>query len=129
MNEKIPIIPKVSPGEIIEKSKDWVGESGMEIMSDTVDNTASFFSGLILIAVYTFLLLIYRSGLMQVFVDSVRLEYKPTVREMIVEMQKVGQNYLLGMGIIILVLGIANSLVLLLFNIDHAFLFGFFLRG
>ena len=61
------------------------------------------------IVVYTFLLLIYRSGIMKVFVDSVKKDFKPKVREMIVEMQKVGQNYLVGMGIMILILGSANS--------------------
>ncbi len=126
LNEKIPIIPKISQKDIITKSGEWVKESGIDIMSNTVDRTTTFFSGLVAIVVYTFLLLIYRSGIMKVFVDSVKKDFKPKIREMIVEMQKVGQNYLVGMGIMILILGIANSIVLLLFNIDHPFLFGFF---
>ena len=126
LNEKIPVIPKLSQADIIAKSQQWVQESGIDIMSNTVDSTTSFFSGIIAIVVYTFLLLIYRSGIIKVFIDSVKKEYKPKIREMIVEMQKVGQNYLVGMGIMILILGIANSIVLLIFNIDHPFLFGFF---
>lgn len=126
LNEKIPVIPKVTQEDIVIKSQQWVEESGMDIMSNTVDSTTTFFSGLVAIVVYTFLLLIYRSGLMKAFVDSVKEDYKPKVRKMIVEMQKVGQNYVLGMGIMIIILGIANSIVLLLFNIDHPFLFGFF---
>jgi predicted PurR-regulated permease PerM len=126
LNEQIPVIPKINRADIITKSQEWVKESGIDIMSDTVGSTTTFFSGLAAIVVYTFLLLIYRSGLMKIFVDSVKKEYKPKVRKMIVEMQKVGQNYVLGMSIMILILGIANSIVLLLFNIDHPFLFGFF---
>jgi len=126
LNEKIPVIPKLSQADIIDKSQQWVKESGIDIMSNTVDSTTTFFSGIIAIVVYTFLLLIYRSGIIKVFVDSVKEAYKPKIREMIVEMQKVGQNYLVGMGIMILILGSANSIVLMIFNIDHPFLFGFF---
>lgn len=126
LNEKIPVIPKLSQQDVLTKSQEWVTESGIDIMSNTVESTTTFFSGIVAIVVYTFLLLIYRSGIVKVFINSVKKDFKPKVREMIVEMQKVGQNYLVGMGIMILILGSANSIVLLLFNIDHPFLFGFF---
>lgn len=125
INNSISIIPHMDEGVIMDTSQKWVEESGGDIVSDTFNRTASIVSGVFIIIVYTFLLLIYRSGLKQVFVIASNSKHKEKVSEMINRMQKVGQNYLLGMSIMIAILGTANSLVLLIFGIDHAFFFGF----
>ncbi|MEM9855729.1 MAG: AI-2E family transporter [Bacteroidota bacterium] len=125
VNERIVVVPDIDSARILDNTENWVKESGGDIVSNTFNHTATFLSGAIIVAVYTFLLLIYRSGLKHVLVTSASEEHQTNIEKMICEMQKVGQQYLVGMSIMIGVLGTVNSLALLAFGIDHAFFFGF----
>ncbi len=125
VNNNVSILPNIKEEDIIQKGAEWFKKSGGDIVSDTFSQTASLISGLIMVAVYTFLLLIYRTGLKEVLIQASRSDYNEKISEMISEIQKIGQQYLVGMGIMIVVLGVLYSLALLLVGIDHPFFFGF----
>ncbi|MEO9871978.1 AI-2E family transporter [Ekhidna sp.] len=100
-------------------------ESEGSIVTSTLSQTSTIFSGALMSFVYTFLLLIYRGGLKQVAQRFAKKNNKELVGKMLGEMQKVGQSYLFGMGIMISILGVANTIILLLFGLDNAIFFGF----
>ncbi|NJN25776.1 MAG: AI-2E family transporter [Cyclobacteriaceae bacterium] len=125
VNNKVPLLPEIKEQDIIEKGEDWAKNSGGAVLSNTFNTTVTVLSGLLMSLIFTFLLLIYRSGLVDVVVKTFRKQPKNEVLSMVKEMQQVGQHYLLGMSIMILILGFANSGALLALGIDHFFFFGF----
>lgn len=125
INNKVPLIPDIKENDLMDKSQELVKKSGAGFLKNALSNTASLFSGLVLVLVYTFLLLIYRSGIKKVLIAMGQEKSKKKISDLIMEVQKVGQGYLVGMSIMIIILGTADSLALLAFNIDHAILFGF----
>jgi predicted PurR-regulated permease PerM len=124
LNQKVRIIPRFQEEEIVDAGQNLLKESGLNVMSMTVNNTFSIVSGAVMTFVCAFLLLIYRGGLKKVLVSMAQNDYKKQTESMIYEVQKVGQQYLLGMSIMILILSIANSTILILFGLEHPILFG-----
>lgn len=125
INKNFSIMPSINGKDILDNGAKWVQESGGEIVKGTVSQTTAIVSGIMIVIVYTFLLLIYRSGLKKVIIESAPKKHHDTVAKMLAEMQQVGQKYLFGMSIMIAILGVANSAALLIIGVDHAFFFGF----
>src|SRR5665647_2383791 len=75
--------------------------------------------------VFTFLFLIYRDGLTMAFLAFSPEKKRDRVLRMFKSVQQVGQKYLFGMVILTVVIGLANSLGLMIIGIDNPFLFGF----
>ncbi len=125
ININIGIYPQLEKGELLEKIKDWLNESSGSLLSQTFGGTADFLFGLISAAVFTFLILIYRDGLIRALVSFYPMKNRKKAYMMFKSIQKVGKQYLFGMLVIVLILGLVNSLGLLIIGIDSPFLFGF----
>ena len=125
INKNIGFLPKQEKGELFDKIKDWLNESAGTLLSQTVSSTADFFFGLVSAIIFTFLILIYRNGLVRAFVRFYRQEHREKAFKMFKSVQQVGQQYLFGMMVIILILGFVNSVGLWIIGIDNPFLFGF----
>lgn len=125
LNNNVGFLPKVEKGELFEKTKNWVNESAGPILTQTVSSTSAILFGLVTSIIFTFLILIYRAGLVRAFVSFYPQENRNRAFNMLKSIQKVGQHYLSGMLLIVLILGTVNSLGLLIIGIDNPFLFGF----
>ena len=110
---------------IVEQLIEWFKNVAFPVAENTFYTTTSFLAGLLATIVYTFLLLIYRTGLTQAFVKFSPKEKSEISFNMFKKVQKVGQKYLSGMIVLILILGLANSLGLWIIGVDSPFLFGF----
>ncbi|MFW6227528.1 MAG: AI-2E family transporter, partial [Bacteroidota bacterium] len=124
-NKNISFIPDLEEGELINRLKDWVNESAELLISKTFNNTASFFGGLVSVIIFTFLFLIYRNSLVHAFTCFFPHNKRQIAFQMFKKVQMVGKKYLLGMLILMIILGTANSIGLLIIGIDSPFLFGF----
>jgi len=125
LNQNIGFIPRVEKDDLVQKGMEWAGDTFGVIVSDTLSTSSLIVSWLVLCTIYTFLLLLYRSGLKNGLLSFVKKEGRNMYSNMLNEIQKVGQQYLTGMGIMILILGALNSTGLLLLGIDYPFFFGF----
>lgn len=125
LNKHVSFLPDLSKDELLGKSKDWLNDSAGELLKKTFNGTAAFLTGLLTITIYTFLLLIYRSALTHAFSRFYQQENRQQAVKMFKNIQQVGQRYLSGISLLILILGTANSLGLLIIGIDSPFLFGF----
>jgi len=125
LNQNIGFIPRVEKDDLVQKGMEWAGDTFGVIVSDTLSASSLIVSWLVLCTIYTFLLLLYRSGLKNALLSFVKKEGRNMYSNMLNEIQKVGQQYLTGMGIMILILGVLNSTGLLLLGIDYPFFFGF----
>ncbi len=125
INQNFSFVPQLERGELLEKLKDGLSKSMGALVGQTFSGTAAFFTGLITSIVFTFLVLIYRHGLVNALVQFFPENHQEKAHKMFKSVQQVGQQYLFGMFIIVLVLGFTNSIGLLIIGIDNPFLFGF----
>jgi predicted PurR-regulated permease PerM len=124
-NNHISFVENLEKDELFNRMKGWLSDSTGFLVSKTVNNTATFLAGLLATIVFTFLLLIYRDGLTKAFLAFSPGDKRPKVFKMFKSVQQVGQKYLFGMIVLTIVIGLANSVGLMIIGIDNPFLFGF----
>jgi len=125
INKNVNFIENLERNELLNRMKDWIGDSTGFLISKTVNNTATFIAGLMATIIFVFLFLIYRDGLTQAFLAFSPEDKRLRVFKMLKSVQQVGQKYLFGMVILTVIIGLANSIGLLIIGIDNPFLFGF----
>lgn len=125
INKNIEFLPQLEKGELLNKIKSWLNNSAGTLISQTFSSTSNIIFGLITSVIFTFLILIYRKGLVRAMVSFYPKEHREKAFKMFKSVQQVGQKYLFGIMVIILILGLANSIGLWIIGIDNPFLFGF----
>lgn len=125
INKNIEFLKPLEKGELLDRIKTWINNSAGTLISQTFSSTANIIFGMITSVIFTFLILIYRKGLVRALVSFYPDEHKEKAFKMFQSVQKVGQQYLFGMMIIVLILGFLNSTGLWIIGIDNPFLFGF----
>jgi len=125
INRNMNFLPHMEKGELFDNIKSWFAESSGSLVKQTFNNTASFLTGLLSTVIFTFLILIYRSGLTQAFAAFFAENKRENAHKMFKSVQQVGQKYLVGMIMLMVILGLANSIGLWIIGVDNPFLFGF----
>ena len=125
INNHVSFVSDIQRDGLLNQIREWLKESAVSLVKNTFNSTATFLAGLLATIVYTFLILIYRNGLTQAFIKFSPDDKRDRVLNMFKNVQKVGQKYLSGMFMLIIVLGFANSIGLWIIGIDSPFLFGF----
>ncbi|MDZ7743925.1 MAG: AI-2E family transporter [Bacteroidota bacterium] len=97
------------------------------IINKTISSSAMFFSFLTLMAVYTFLFLIYRSSLKVFLLDYLfKQERSEWANDILNEVITVIRKYFLGLFLVIAIVGTLNGFGLWIIGLNYAFLFGYF---
>jgi predicted PurR-regulated permease PerM len=125
INNNVGFLPELEHGELFDTLKVWLNDSAGSLLSQTFSGTAGFVFGLLTTLIFTFLILLYKDGLVRAFVHFYAEADRPKARRMFKSLQEVGQKYLFGMIIIMLVLGLVNSIGLWIIGLEYPFLFGF----
>jgi predicted PurR-regulated permease PerM len=125
INKSFEILPHLEKDELLDKLKNWVNSSAETLLSQTFNSTANTLFGALSSIVFTFLILIYRKGLVRALVSFFPQVHREKAFKMVKTVQQLGQKYLLGMLVVMLILGLANSIGLWIIGIDNPFLFGF----
>lgn len=125
INTNISFIPKLDKDSLVDLGLQWFTNKSGGMLTNTLNSTTLFFTGLTLTIIYSFLILLYRKGLKNAVASFSAEEHTDKFKEMLNKIQKVGQQYLTGMFTLIIVLGILNTLGLFIIGIDYALFFGF----
>jgi len=125
INKNVSFAQDLNREDLLSQMQEWLKNSSGTLVGKTFNNTTTFLTQLLATVVYTFLILIYRNGLTKAIVRFYPEEKRGQTRKMLKRVQEVGQKYLSGMLILIVILGIANSIGLWIIGIDSPFLFGF----
>ena len=125
INDNFQFLPQLEKGELLYKIKNWLSNSGGALLSQTFSSTATIVFGLLTSFIFTFLILIYRKGLVRALIHFYPDVHREKAHKMFKSVQQVGQQYLFGMLVILLILGFVNSIGLMIIGIDSPFLFGF----
>lgn len=115
-----------------ERQQQWlsqvIDQSGSNIMTFVgATISASAFSAVlaILVPIYVVLILYYRHLWMQIVYRLFPRERRENIREMLSLTIQAYYNFIKGMALVYLIVGILNSTGLLLLGVPHAILFGF----
>ena len=130
-----PILAQTEKSTGINR-QDVIGDKELEIneiakqnstgILDFIATSGSILGDFILTPLYMFLFLLYRNFLVSFIYKSTSKACSRTkMRNILSELYRVQQNYLLGLLIVMSIVGVLNSLGLLLLGIEHAFFFGF----
>lgn len=125
INNNVNLETDLEQDYIIEQLKVWFKNVAFPVAENTFYTTTSFLAGLLATIVYAFLFLIYRTGLTKAFIAFSPKDKREVALNMFKKVQKVGQKYLAGMILLILILGLSNSIGLWIIGVDSPFLFGF----
>lgn len=125
VNNNFKLTSDLEVDSLLSQGKEWLKNSALPLVESTFYGTTSFLTGMLATIIYTYLILIYRIGLAQSFVKFAPENDRAKVMDLLKRVQLVGQKYLSGMFLLILILGLANSIGLWVIGIDSPFLFGF----
>jgi predicted PurR-regulated permease PerM len=78
----------------------------------------------VLLPVYVFLILYYKTLLLDFILKLFRSQHHPAVTEVLMSTKKIIQSYLVGLFIEMVIVAILNSAGLFLLNIDYALILG-----
>ncbi len=115
-----------------DTSRDWIKDNVSNLMTAPVNfiaqglkSSTTFIANLILTTIYTFLFLLYRSAIKNFFLTQFAEENRSNAENIIKQIQQIVQKYLIGIGIVMVILGLVESLALLIIGIDYPFFWGF----
>lgn len=101
------------------------GTQAISLVQNTLYSLSESIFYLLIIPIYSILILYYRKLLVNVLYHIFPTEKKETIREILVETIHAYYNFIKGMGMVYLIVGVLNSIGLAIIGIPHPFLFGF----
>ncbi len=113
-------------GTYLAEGKEKLIGIGGNLASGAISTTTSFMGNLLLIIIYIFCFLLYNNSFRTFAFALLRTEKHEEATSLISHVQKLVQNYLVGLFTVILIIGTLNSIGLLIIGIPHAIFFAFF---
>ncbi len=110
----------------LSRSMNTMLQSSGSYFSTLVQGVSGFLTKLGLIPVYMFFILYYRDIFKEFFFRISPKEKHEKVAVILTNVQKVIQNYLVGLFTVILIIAVLNSTALLIIGVRHALFFGIF---
>ncbi len=111
--------------EFIKNTIDNSGSEAFSLLRNTAYSISESFFFLLIIPVFSALILYNRQLLSNALYDIFPPERKNTIHEILVETIHAYYNFIKGMLVVYLIVGILNSIGLAIVGVPHPFLFGF----
>lgn len=94
-------------------------------LGDALTSSTQVLTDLLFIGLYTFFLLLYRNSLSYFFLIQFSRRQRKKAEGFLRQTQYITQQYLFGLGIVMVILGLLNSAGLILIEINYPFFWGF----
>ena len=111
--------------EFINNALNNSGSQAFSIVRNTAYSLSESVFFLLMIPVFSTLILFHRQMLSNALYELFSKEKKNTIHEILVETINAYYNFIKGMLVVYLIVGLLNSIGLLLIGVPHPFLFGF----
>lgn len=105
-------------------AKSNVKSSGTEVIGETFFTITHTLFFIIMIAIYTFLILLYRHMIRRFILEVFKKDQETSVTEVLVESKSIVQNYMTGLITEMGIIAILNTSVLLVLGIKYAVFLG-----
>jgi predicted PurR-regulated permease PerM len=109
----------------IEKGKSSLLEYSGDLLSGTFSTTTEIMSYFGLVPVYVFCFLLYRKSFKDFAYSIIAKERQAEMTLLLTNVQKLSQNYLIGLFTVIIIIGTLNTIGLWVIGIEYALFFGF----
>ncbi len=111
------------------KINKWISDRQSEVVSsiassETLSNVGQFSINLVLLPVYLFMILYYKSLLLEFIRKLFRAEHHSTVVSVLASSKIIIQSYLVGLVFEMIIMAVLNSVGLLFLGIDYAIILG-----
>jgi predicted PurR-regulated permease PerM len=111
--------------EFIKNTIDNSGSEAFSLLRNTAYSISESFFTLLITPVFSALILYNRQLLSNALYDIFPAKRKNTIHEILVETIHAYYNFIKGMLVVYLIVGVLNSIGLLIIGVPHPFLFGF----
>lgn len=109
----------------IDQAITSVSDEPFGILSSGLSTSGVLLANFSLVMIYTFFFLLYRTPIKNFLLGQLRRDDQIEGHETLKEVQQVAKSYLGGMGLVMLILGVLNSLGLFAIGIDYYLVWGF----
>ena len=109
----------------IDEAITSVSDQPLGILSTGLSTSGVLLANFSLVMIYTFFFLLYRTAMKNFVLGQLRDSDQTEGLETLNEIQQVAKNYLGGMGLVMLILGVLNSIGLFFIGIDYYLVWGF----
>jgi predicted PurR-regulated permease PerM len=117
-------ISNESQANIINNAAEKVKSSGGSYIGRTFLTITQLSFSIALVTVYTFFILYYRHSIKRFLIAVFKKTHTPKVNEVLLESKNIIQQYITGLLIEMVIVGIAVSAVLLIIGVKYAIFFG-----
>ena len=111
--------------EMVEEGIAGAVEAPLGILTTGLSTSGLLLANISLVFIYVFLFLLYRTALKRYVLSQFRPETRLEGVELLGEVQEVAKKYLGGMGLVMIILGVLNSVGLYFIGIDYYLVWGF----
>ncbi|WP_116124540.1 AI-2E family transporter [Lewinella sp. IMCC34183] len=111
--------------EYIDQAITSVSDQPFGILSSGLSTSGVLLANFGLVMIYTFFFLLYRTPIKNFLLGQLQRDDQTEGLQTLTEVQQVAKSYLGGMGLVMLILGVLNSLGLFAIGIDYYLVWGF----
>ena len=111
--------------EWIQENLGGAVQGPLDLITTGLGTSTTVLANVFLTFIYTFLILLYRTSFKNFFLSQFPPSKRNVGFEFIHEVQEVTQQYLYGLGLVMIILGILNSTGLWLLGLEYALFWGF----
>lgn len=110
----------------------WISENfltasdiSMGIVKESLQSTTNVLANMVLIVVITYFMLLYSTAFKNFLLVQVNTKHRETVGQLLQQIQNLTKRYMLGQGLVIIILGLLIGSGLWLIGVPYPFLWGF----
>jgi len=123
MNQKIPFLDlEKIYSQTTGKSVSYDGP--LKILGKGIESTTGFLASLGLTIIFTFFLLLYKTSFTNFIIYQFEKSARPDIKETLSKISLVIKSYIGGLGVVIILLSIFNSIGLAIIGVDYAIFWG-----
>lgn len=115
-----------------ETTSSWISENiiaaldiPIGLIRESLQSTTNVVANMVLIIVITYFLLLYRTAFKNFFLAQVSSESRKTVEQLFNNIQKLTKRYMIGQGLVILILGLLIGSGLWAIGVPYPFFWGY----
>jgi len=114
----------VSPKTVLPSNDSSIPNGSLGVVSKGIMTSASFIVSSGLCFMYTFFLLFYRKSFKNFIIYQFEKENRPDIKDTLKEIKETIQSYIGGVGLVMVILSILNTIGLTVIGIEHAMFWG-----
>ena len=115
-----------------ETSFNWISENILSILDiplgllqESFQSGTTILANTVLIILITYFMLLYRTAFKNFFLSQVNPKYRETTEQLFSQLQKLTKRYMIGQGLIVVILGVLIGSGLWLIGVPYPFFWGF----